>query len=541
MKREVMRDDLAELRSAGLKAFMEKYGVPWGRAPGRTNNERRDTLWARLAGDGEETATVDAAWWAAARAMASKDPPSKFEELAQAERRRLARTATPGRRVDQDGAGPSRTPGTPGTPGQASGTSAERSPAPLSAGVKSRFSMDGEAMAAPRSDGEGVAAAIDLAELAEGWQTAGKGLRAAKKPKRVALASPIVEQTPPQRRERGEHGAGGAASEVGAASAHGADQAPLDRGSTEAALRKALSVLETARACFDDILASNPGGMAAGLRERALESRDAMETLCAGMALQLLRNATAENKRAAQDLARARKELEKEKKGAQGPRGGRPGRTWAEVAGRPGPDQRAREPLGWDAARTFFLHPSEAAWLTQSFELAAFEDALHAIVAGVPGAEEDGLRPIRTTVRTGRGAVRVEVAPAVAALLSDLAARGARVAVPGFGDWRVERQRPGAAPSLVAMGVSPSMGDEEVAQRLLAGSRGLVPEHLRGDLGSLRAARLHSKRRAAVGGGRGRARREQREKAGEARGEVVTQFRRGLYGCTWRGRFWSIF
>ena len=172
-----------------------------------------------------------------------------------------------------------------------------------------------------------------------------------------------------------------------------------------------------------------------------------------------------------------------------------------EVAGCPGPDPRAREPIGWDAARTFFLHPSEAAWLTRSFELAAFEDALHSVVVGVPDAEVDGLRPIRTTVRTGRGAVRVEVAPAVASLFAGQAARGAGVAIPGFGEWRIERQRPGATPSLVAMGISPSMGDAEVVQRMLAGSRGLVPEHLRGDFGALRAARLHSKRRAAVRGG----------------------------------------
>ena len=59
---------------------------------------------------------------------------------------------------------------------------------------------------------------------------------------------------------------------------------------------------------------------------------------------------------------------------------------------------------------------------------------------------------------------------------------------------------PGAAASLVAMGISPALADGEVAQRLLAGSRGLVPEHLRGELGALRAARLLSKRRVAARG-----------------------------------------
>ena len=120
---------------------------------------------------------------------------------------------------------------------------------------------------------------------------------------------------------------------------------------------------------------------------------------------------------------------------------------------------------------------------------------------GIPGADAGGLRPIRTLVRTGRGQVRVEVAPAVAAVLSTHAEGGGAVTVPTFGEWRVERQRPGASPSLVVMGVAPDLPDSAVAERLLAGSRGLVPEPARGELGSLRAARLHSKRRAMARGG----------------------------------------
>ena len=36
-----------------------------------------------------------------------------------------------------------------------------------------------------------------LTDLAEAWQTAGKGRRGTKKPKQVAATSPMVEQTPP--------------------------------------------------------------------------------------------------------------------------------------------------------------------------------------------------------------------------------------------------------------------------------------------------------------------------------------------------------
>ena len=72
MECQITRQDLQELRSAGLRAFMEKHGLRWEQKAGLTNNERRDALWVRLAGEGQDTATVDAAWWAAARGMASK-------------------------------------------------------------------------------------------------------------------------------------------------------------------------------------------------------------------------------------------------------------------------------------------------------------------------------------------------------------------------------------------------------------------------------------------------------------------------------------
>ena len=196
---------------------MGKYGLKWEQKAGLTNNERRDALWVRLAREGQETATVDAAWWAAAQGMASKAPLSQFEERAKAERVKLAREMTPGRGGNQGGEGPSRKPGTPGSPGVASGTQAERTPGPSGPGGKNVFSMAEEAMG---TDGEGASTPINLAEVAEEWQTAGKGRRTSKKPKRVAIESPVVEKTPHHRQEpeeRGAGGAGGTASEVGAA------------------------------------------------------------------------------------------------------------------------------------------------------------------------------------------------------------------------------------------------------------------------------------------------------------------------------------
>ena len=269
----------------------------------------------------------------------------------------------------------------------------------------------------------------------------------------------------------------------------------------EEALRRAAGVLEEAQGCLEAILSAAPAGMEAALRARVQASADAMSALCAGMALQHLRGAAAENKRAAQENARARRELEKAK--GVGQTAGSHRRTWAEIAGRraSGEGERSRESIPWAADRSFFLHPTEEATLKRTFELASFEDALHPIVAGVPGSDEEGQRPIRTLVRTGRGAVRVEVAPAVAAIFHGQAESGRPVCVPGFGNWRVERQRPGATPSLVAMGVPVGMADGEVVQRLVAGSAHLVPAELRGAFGELRASRLLSKRRTAARAG----------------------------------------
>ena len=491
---QVKRSDLAQLRSAGLQALHKVLGVPWRREAGLTNAQRREELWARLAGEGEESVPVDAASWAAARALGGKAPVGRFEELVKEERLKLARRSTYGRLGEASGNTPER-PRAARAAGHDGEEAGEASAARALPQGRSRFSMDGDAMSAPRTRGVGAADALNLEELAQGWQVAGLRQRQAKKAKRGAEASPLVEQTPPRRDQRGEReGAGGGAAGTGDAQAS-SDQA---RGGSEEALRRAASVLEEAQWVLESFMELT-GVVDPALRARAAASNDAMKSLCAGMALQRVRSAAAEHRRTAQELARATKDLEKAKRGPAAPRFGPQGRSWAQVA--VAPDLQARPALEWDAARTFFLHPAESAWLTKNIELAAFEDALHSVVAGVPGAQEGDLRPIRTTVRTGRGAVRVEVAPAVAALFAGQADRAAGVAVPGFGEWRIERQRPGASASLVAMGISPALGDGEVAQRLLTGSRGLVPERLRGEFGALCAARLHSKRRVAARGG----------------------------------------
>ena len=159
---------------------------------------------------------------------------------------------------------------------------------------------------------------------------------------------------------------------------------------------------------------------------------------------------------------------------SMGPPVGRPGeRSWRDVV-------TARRPLQWNAKCSFFLHPRDAQWLRKTFELAEFEDAFVAAAAGIPGASDEQGGPCRTMVRTGRGAVRVEASPVVAEMLGVMAERQSELSLGDFGFWRVERQRPSAAPSLVVMGVPRGLTDQEVQQRLLIGSRSLVPDDLCG-------------------------------------------------------------
>ena len=69
--------------------------------------------------------------------------------------------------------------------------------------------------------------------------------------------------------------------------------------------------------------------------------------------------------------------------------------------------------------------------------------------------------------------------------------------VGAFGEWKVERMRESSAASIVLMGVDRSLSDEQVAQGVMRGSRGLLPEVLRGRLGHVRAKRLFSAAKGA--------------------------------------------
>ena len=52
--------------------------------------------------------------------------------------------------------------------------------------------------------------------------------------------------------------------------------------------------------------------------------------------------------------------------------------------------------------------------------------------------------------------------------------------------------RESSAPSVVLMGVERSLSNEQVAQGVIQGTRGLLPDALKGQLGQVRAKRLFS-------------------------------------------------
>ena len=71
------------------------------------------------------------------------------------------------------------------------------------------------------------------------------------------------------------------------------------------------------------------------------------------------------------------------------------------------------------------------------------------------------------------------------------------VTVGDFGKWREEKMRDSSAPSIVLMGVDQSLSDEQVANGVMRGSRGLLPKAFRGRLGQARAKRLFSAAKGA--------------------------------------------
>ena len=71
-----------------------------------------------------------------------------------------------------------------------------------------------------------------------------------------------------------------------------------------------------------------------------------------------------------------------------------------------------------------------------------------------------------------------------------LAAKG--ITMKQFGLWKVEKMRDSSAPSLVLMGVERSLSDEQVAQDVIWGTRGSLPNALKGKLGQVRAKWLFS-------------------------------------------------
>ena len=134
-----------------------------------------------------------------------------------------------------------------------------------------------------------------------------------------------------------------------------------------------------------------------------------------------------------------------------------------------------------DPRRTLFLTPSDKAAVQRPIEAYAFGAALNAVL----GASADA--PILSDVgRTPAGLFRVEMPPSY----TDKLLQRDRIVVPGFGEWSATRMHSSTGPSLVVMGVDPSMSDDAVVTGIIAGSRELLDERERAKLGSIRAKRL---------------------------------------------------
>ena len=169
----------------------------------------------------------------------------------------------------------------------------------------------------------------------------------------------------------------------------------------------------------------------------------------------------------------------------------RRGHSWRDVAA----DDRPQLPrYSWSVDRTVFLTPVNQALRKQHLDKSKFGLSLNEALRQVAGPEAQSEQcVVESLIRTGLGLFKVQLAGAV---IRPLLNSGV-VTVGAFGEWKVERMRESSAPSIVLMGVDRSLSDEQVAQGVMRGSRGLLPEVLRGRLGHVRAKRLFSAAKGA--------------------------------------------
>ena len=149
----------------------------------------------------------------------------------------------------------------------------------------------------------------------------------------------------------------------------------------------------------------------------------------------------------------------------------------------------------WVQERTVFLTPNDAELRKKHIDKHVFggelDTALHDLSG--PRAQADDCA-IESLVRTGVGLFKVQLASDFAGPL--LAAT--EITVGRFGVWQVEKMRDSSAPSVVLMGVERSLSDEQVALGVIRGTRGLLPDALKGKLGHVRAKRLFSAAKGAA-------------------------------------------
>ena len=143
----------------------------------------------------------------------------------------------------------------------------------------------------------------------------------------------------------------------------------------------------------------------------------------------------------------------------------------------------------WIQERTVFLTPNDAALRKKNIDKNVFGRELDAALHRLDGPRAQAEQcAIESLVRTGVGLFKVQLASEFVGPL--LAAKG--ITVGQFGVWQVEKMRDSSAPSVVLMGVERSLSDEQVAQGVIRGTRGLLPDALKGKLGQVRAKRLFS-------------------------------------------------
>ena len=160
------------------------------------------------------------------------------------------------------------------------------------------------------------------------------------------------------------------------------------------------------------------------------------------------------------------------------------GCSWCDVTASTPPVRQA--PLEWDATHTVILRPTDKVWAWKSFLIYSFGEAFWGLFP--MDGEADAQFRIDRLIRLSMGTVKALVSEAEFEQLQG--ASGVPFSVVPFGESTVSGGAPSPARSVVVVGVPEHLTEQKVAEELVEGMAGDLPEAARARLSTLWVQRL---------------------------------------------------